>query len=105
MALERDQCGDRAHERKPDHDRAAPSGGLAPAGPPAEGVDEAAGQWEREDEPGPGGCAHPRSSRRSSTLSGSRRRNMATIRPRPTTTSHAATTMTISANTCPSALP
>ena len=47
----------------------------------------------------------PRSSRISSTSRAIRRRNMATIRPSPTTTSQAATTMTTSAKTCPSSLP
>ena len=43
--------------------------------------------------------AHPRSSRSSSTSSGSLRRKIATIRPRPMTTSQAATTITTIAKT------
>ena len=55
-----------------------------------------------EHDPGGGGRAHPCSSRISSTSIGRRRRCIATIRPSPTVTSQAATTITISAKICPS---
>ncbi len=64
----------------------------------AESDNQAPGKREKEDQPGPCGV-HPRSSRISSTSSAIRRRNIATIRPRPMTTSQAATTMTTSAKT------
>src|SRR5205814_768837 len=50
-------------------------------------------------------AAHPRSPVSWSTSSSSRRRPIATISPRPTTTSDAATAMTASAKICPSPPP
>ena len=58
-----------------------------------------------QHEPAVGLDAQPCSSRSSSTSIGSRRRYSATIRPRPTATSQAATTMTIRAKIWPSMLP
>ena len=66
---------------------------------PAERDDQHPRDGEREDQPAVAGCAHPRSSDISSTSIGSRRRYIATMIPRPITTSQAAITITISANT------
>ncbi len=71
-----------------------------PAGTqPAEADQERAGQRERQDQPAVRSGAHPRSSDISSTSIGSRLRYIATMIPRPITTSQAAITITISANT------
>src|SRR6202000_1848579 len=86
--------------------RGADDPGEAPGGlAEAERDRDRAEQREEQDQPGPAGGAHPRSSRRSSTSSGSLRRKIATIRPRPTTTSQAAITITTRAKTWPWALP
>src|SRR6202000_905408 len=86
--------------------RGADDPGEAPGGlAVAERDRDRAEQREEEDEPGPAGGGHPRSSFRLSTSSGSLRRKIATIRPRPTTTSQAAITLTPRAKTWPWALP
>src|ERR1700761_7782784 len=105
FAEQLDQRQDPADEGEADR------GGADDPGSPPRGFAEAqrdqdrAGQREEQDQPAPGGGAHPRRLRRSSTSSGSLRRKIATIRPRPTTTSQAATTITTRAKTWPWALP
>src|SRR5205085_5204234 len=63
------------------------------------------GRAERREQADPGGDDHPRSVRSLSTSRSRFRREMATIRPRPTTTSEAATAMTASAKICPAPFP
>src|SRR5205085_8412122 len=60
---------------------------------------------ERRDQADPGGDRHPRRKESLSTSRSSRRRASATIRPRPTTTSDAATAITASAKIWPLASP
>ena len=91
---QRQQRADRAGEGQRDRRRPHPAGDPAGHERAPEGDHHAPREREGEDEPRPRTHAHPRSSRISSTSSGSLRRNMATIRPRPTTTSQAATTIT-----------
>src|SRR5205823_9327591 len=63
------------------------------------------GRRERQQETDPGRGLHPRSVLSLSTSSSTLRRPRATIRPRPTTTSDAATAMTERAKICPSSRP
>src|SRR5262249_9602042 len=60
---------------------------------------------QRKQQAGPGGAVHPRSVRSLSTSRSMLRRPIATIIPRPTTTSEAAIAMTAIAKTCPSSCP
>src|SRR5262249_51802876 len=60
---------------------------------------------ERREQADPGGRDHPRRVCSLSTSSGSRRRDIATISPRPTTTSDAATAITAIAKICPAPSP
>src|SRR5919197_1781427 len=103
--LEAERRPDRAGERRQDHRRRDPARLATAPHAPAERDGDRSRQREREHEPAPGGRRHPRSSDNSSTSSGSRRRKIATMIPRPTTTSHAATTITTRAKIWPSALP
>src|SRR5205814_7676010 len=103
--LELDQREDRGHEREPDRGAPDPAGHAPGLRPPSERGDQHPRERKRDHEPSAQGDAHPRSSETSSTSIGTRRRYIATIRPRPTTTSQAATTITTSAKTCPSPLP
>src|SRR5215217_8666565 len=99
MALQRDQHRYRARKRQGDRRGADPARRPARPAPIPEGDHDRARQRERQDEPAERGGAHPRRVLMSSTFSERRRRNIATMSPRPTTTSHAATTITISAKT------
>src|SRR5262249_21938698 len=76
----------------------------APRDPHAGGGDRERG-GERQREADPGGRIHPRSVLSLSTSSSTCRRPIATIRPRPTTNSDAATAITAIANTWPSSCP
>src|SRR6185312_4143222 len=105
VAEQVDEGGDAAEEGEEDREGADHAGGAGGDQLEAERTDDRPEQGEEEDEPGPAGCAHPRSSERSSTFIGSLRRKIATRRPRPTTTSQAATTITTRAKTWPCWLP
>src|SRR6266511_5423537 len=99
---EHEQRPDRRHEGGEDRARRDPTRAAARELAKPETAHQAAREREGDHEPPVGGRAHPRRLRMSSTLSGRRRRYIATIRPSPTTTSQAATTITTSAKTCAS---
>src|SRR5215213_11503339 len=102
LILQLDQRADRGQEGAQDRATGDPAGEASgePARPqPAEADQERPGQREREHQPAVGRAAHPRSSDISSMSIGSRLRYIATMIPRPITTSQAAITITISANT------
>ena len=97
--LKRRERADCAHERA-EHRAAGEPAGAPPGQPaPAQPDQDRPPEGEEQDEPAPAARRHPRSSLTSSTSIGMRRRYIATMSPSPTTTSHAATTITISANT------
>src|SRR5213076_1524591 len=97
---ERDQRGDEG-----DQDRGRREiPGAAARQPRAPDRDRQGGDQRRE-EADPGGDDQPRSVLSRSTSRSSLRRAIATIRPRPTTTSEAATAITASAKICPSPFP
>src|SRR6201999_3600877 len=100
-----DQRRHPAEEGEADREGADRAGGAGRDRAVAERADDRPEQREEQNQPGPGGRAHPRSSRRSSTFIGILRRKIATRRPRPTTTSQAATTITTRAKTWPCWLP
>ena len=93
------------HEAGEDRERRRP-GHEAPRDARPDGDVEAEAEERREQhEPAVVGGVHPCRLRSSSTSSGAPRRASATISPRPTTTSAAATAITVSASTWPSLPP
>src|SRR5207244_9012701 len=102
----RHERAERADERARDCEGAEPARRAALPALPAERDHDRSPQRERENHPAPVRGRHqPWSSFISSTSIGMRLRYIATITPRPTTTSQAATTITISAKIWPSGLP
>src|SRR5205823_5735245 len=88
-----------------DADRRSRQVARAVPGQPPPGEGDRQRRAERREQADPGGGDHPRRVRSLSTSKSSLRRAIATISPSPTTTSEAATAITVSAKICPSPRP
>src|SRR5439155_17330427 len=103
LAEQADERDDGAGERDERRRRRDPAGD--PSGDAHPGERDHEHRRERREEAEPGGDDHPRSALSLSTSRSSLRRDIATMSPRPTTTSDAATAITAIANTWPEASP